>query len=322
MHELMGDLTRAADRSTSHLVARLQSFPTDSARERFLQGQGLLAASAMLREIGISVPDRKGNESGHLIDPAATEGNLLARLKESGVDASLAGASLAAWTLYLDSAQRERTDVLILMPMASCRLAWPILSDMGFRPVRAQSKVTREEVWHRSDSEVPMRVVLRWGVCDHPLLARRFSISGALAHSRELEGPVAGVRGLDRIYSVLYMALRYFDARSFKTRLIDLLDQDLAWRALSEDDCRELLQLARQRGVAGLLEAHLRMVRAVFDTPVPDEMLTSLAQSARQEHTSRLIRARNSGFRYHWLAARTAQGFRPRWRHLLAAFKG
>ncbi|TVQ34716.1 MAG: hypothetical protein EA370_10240 [Wenzhouxiangella sp.] len=301
---------------------RLQAFSTDSAKERFLREQALLPALPALQGLGFSVPAVAVPDPAPMDAQASAECQVLERLVAAGVEFSLAGASLAAWTLYRIPSQRQRRDVLLLMPLSSCRLSQTVLSDLGFRVARRQSAITREEVWCHSSSDTPVRPVLRWGLCDHPLLSRRFSISGALAHSGPLDGPIDGLRGLDRVYSVLYMALQYFDRWAARPLLIDLLDQDLAWRALTEEDRQVLLQLARQRGVAGLVEAHLRVVRDVFGTPVPNEMLNSLAQSARHERTTRLIGATGSRFRYHWLAASSAQGLRPRWRHLITALRG
>lgn len=318
----LGISLRSSAGTRAHLSTMLSRENTVASRESFLLREGLLPALPVLADRGIDVCGIRVADNANLEKYAKTEALLLRRLVESGIEFSLAGAAAAAWSAYPSPMYRERSELLCLMSMAGCQLARPVLLDLNFKPVRSQSRVMREEVWRQPAGEGDFRVVLRWGVCDHPLLARRFSISGALARSRSLGEALYDVRVLDRVFSVLFQATQFFDRWHARPRMIDLLDQDLAWRALTNQDQQDLLQLARQRAVAGLVEAHLRLVSDIFGTPVPDEMLNSLDQSSSQERSAALVRGSRSTARYHWLAARNAQGLRARWQHLRAAFRG
>lgn len=315
----MGARRRAGLKAEPEIFETLRSLDDDAQRTRWLRSEGLLAARPELVSQGAPIEGIESDQAPDMGAQLASEQALLSVLERNGVPVILAGPTLAAWTQYASPAWRVRDWLDLLIHARDVNEARTVLRAEGFSPdPRATARTESAQAWRRGSGSARMGVRLRWDLCDHPVLNRRFSIAGLKAKSVILEKPVRGLRGLGAEHAVLFGALRWVDGVRERFRLVDLLDQDLRWRALKNEQIGDLALLSRQRGVAGILAEHLDLTATAFGTPVSAELMKSLRQSGKHERSLGLLKARGSSIRYHALGALHGRGLRTRGRHLLS----
>lgn len=262
-------------------------------RQRLLGVAGLLAERGLIPEQAASVGMLLA-KTGRLVPEAQMreEARVLTAFVEAGLRVLPLKGCLLAYLVYELPDQRPRLDQDLLVAPEHLEEAREVLRALGYRLLWATAGGTpmEQEMWlYRADGK-RWAVDLHWDLRDHPLLRKTFGFDEQWQASIALDRLAPGVRGQSPVHALLNAALHWFDDLYDSPRpLVWLLDQDLLWRQMSDEQQIECRNLARKRGVAGLLAECLRLTRAVFDTPVPDFVLADLVHAGHTQPATRLI---------------------------------
>lgn len=245
----------------------------------------------------------------------AEERRVLEAFAASQVPALALKGALLAYSVYPDPRQRWRADLDVLVAPDQLTCARDTLAGLQYRPIHSTPGGTpiRQETWVHDDGTRRRYVDMHWDLRDHPLLRDCFSFEEQHRDSVELPGLAPGARGQGSAHALLNSAMHWYDdLYEHQQPLGWLLDNDLLWRHMDERERGGAVELAIERGVAGLLADVLERTRDVFETPVPDDVLNKLARAGQSEPATRLIEAASSRYRSFWLALRSEPGWRAR----------
>lgn len=296
----------------------------DASRLRELGRHRLWPHTRLLYERDL-VPESLLVPARHLARPMRARMAVRA-VEERRVTAALAGAGcpflvlkgcLLAHSLYGDQQDRYREDLDILIRPGDQGRAEALLAELGYRPsqpVAGGAPMTQRQ-WQRPGPDGGHFVDLHWDLRNHPRLQVRFPFAELAAMAQPLPGLAPGVAGLGAGHALLHAVMHHFDHHGQEAADQELLDIDLLWRGLAGPVRDQTLDLARQRGLAGLLAAALAKARQRFATPVPDGLLQDLQQVGAGQPATALLKVGHSRLRAHWLAWRSEPGWQARWRH-------
>ena len=203
---------------------------------------------------------------------------------------------LLAYLVYPAPEQRWRSDLDVLVAPDELPAARAALRALGFGPMFdvAGGTPIDQESWIFRGSAGRFVLDLHWAMRKHPLLRACLNFEEQWRASVELSGLGPGMRGQGHVHALLNSALHWFDGIfGEEPALAWLLDQDLLWRGMSEHQYTALFDLARDRGVAGLLAESLRLSRDFLDTPVDGSALEQLCRNGCGAPATRLIALRN-----------------------------
>jgi hypothetical protein len=248
----------------------------------------------------------------------AEERRVFAGLASAAVPAlALKGARLA-WTIYEHPAQRPRSDIDVLVPPEAVAQARTALEALDYRPLNPVAGGTpiEQEAWIHDGAHGRSMIDLHWKLRNHPCLRDRLGFDEQWAAAIALPGLCEGARGQSAGHTLLNASMHWFDSiHAERYPLIWLLDKDLLWRGMGEEDRRAVCELADARGLAGLLGESLRLTRAAFGTPIDDDVIEQLALAGRGRTPTRLIALRHRRLRAFWFALSCEQGLRDKlWR--------
>lgn len=207
---------------------------------------------------------------------------------------------LLGYLVYPAPQQRWRADLDVLVAPGDLSAARVVLKSLGYAPPYETAGGTPidQEAWVYRNGAARFNLDLHWAMRKHPLLRDCLSFDEQLQQSVELPGLGPGVRGHGHVHALLNAALHWFDGiYGEPPALAWLLDQDLLWRHMNQAQRSELFDLARDRGVAGLLAESLRLSRDFLDMPVDGAALDALARAGRGAPATRLIGLRQSPLR-------------------------
>ena len=115
---------------------------------------------------------------------------------------------------------------------------------------------------------------------------------------------------MGRSHALLNASMHYFNDYADVRPCQWLLDKDLLWQAMTEDERAQCIELASQRGLAGLLAESLCRARSQFGTPVDESVLERLAARGDGQWTTGLIEANEKRRSAYWFALRSEPGLR------------
>lgn len=230
----------------------------------------------------------------------------------SDTDASvlvLKGASLAQ-TVYPRPESRFRTDLDLLAEPGRVKVIEERLRKLGYCPPDGpQSAMPMyQSQWTRTSDGKAFAVDLHWALRNHPALRARFSFEELLQSSQALPGLGPAARGMGPMHALLNASMHYFNDYADERPRQWLLDKDLLWRAMSPQHRRQVMELACEKGLAGLLAESLRLARNEFGTPVDEAEMSRLQQKGRREWCTGLIEANKKRQTAYWFALRSEPG--------------
>jgi len=292
----------------------------------WLSANRLLSLTDLLRDRGLisdelAALSKPLGERRALVSEAtlAHETRVMAAFAAAGIASLALKGCLLAYSVYPDPRRRWRADLDVLIAPDSIERAREALGAQRYRPIHTTPGGTpiRQETWFRDDGEGRQYVDVHWDLRDHPLLRDRFSFAEQYRASVELPALAPGARGQGNVHALLNSVMHWYDdLYEHRQPLAWLLDNDLLWRSMDEDQRRAAAELAIDRGIAGLLADVLERTRAVFDTPISDDMVADLDEAGRDESATRLIAAAASRYRSFWLALKSEPGWGARFSRL------
>lgn len=272
--------------------------------------------SAELAALSKPLGERKALVSEAML---AHETRVMSAFVAAGVETLALKGCLLAYRVYPDPRRRWRADLDVLVAPSTIERARQALSGLQYRPIHTTPGGTpiRQETWFRDDGEGRQYVDVHWDLRDHPLLRDCFSFAEQYRASVELPALAPGARGQGNVHALLNSVMHWYDdLYEHQQPLAWLLDIDLLWRSMDEDQRRAAAELAIDRGIAGLLADVLERTRAAFDTPISADMLDGLAEAGRDEPATRLIAVAASRYRSFWLALKSEPGWDARFLRL------
>ena len=281
----------------------------------WLSANRLLALTDLLRDRGLiggelAALAKPLGERRALVSEAmlAHERRVMGAFVAAGIESLALKGCLLAYGVYPDPRRRWRADLDVLIAPDSIERAREALAAQRYRPIHTTPGGTpiRQETWFRDDGEGRQYVDVHWDLRDHPLLRDCFPFAEQYRASVELPALAPGARGQGNVHALLNSVMHWYDdLYEHQQPLAWLLDNDLLWRSMDENQRRTAAQLAIDRGIAGLLADVLERTRAAFDTPISDDLLAGLTDAGRDEPATRLIAAAVSRYRSFWLALKS-----------------
>ena len=276
------------------------------AEHRFLGVTGLLVERGLLpaevADMARPLAVRKGLVSAVQLDE---EAQVMTGFVKAGVRALALKGCLLGHGFYPAPNQRWRADLDVLVAPDSVESARQVLGRAGYKPMWQVAGGTPmdQETWLRRADGRRQAVDLHWGLRNHPVLSGLFPFDEQWEQAIALDSLGEGVMGQGPVHALINASMHWFDDMFDQPRPLGwLLDMDLLWRSLDEPGRARLVDLACERGVAGLLAESLAMTRAVFDTQIPDAVIARLTETGRSQRATRLIKAGSNPYRA-WLFA-------------------
>ncbi|WP_376696600.1 nucleotidyltransferase family protein [Wenzhouxiangella sp. EGI_FJ10305] len=292
---------------------------------RWLREHRLVALSGLLQQRGMISADvaslARGFEANKpTVGEAqmAEEKRVFAGLASAAVPAlALKGARLA-WSIYDHPAQRPRTDMDVLVAPKAVAQGRTALESLDYRPLNPVAGGTpiEQEAWIHDGAHGRSMVDLHWKLRNHPCLRDRLDFDEQWAEAIALPGLCEGARGQSAAHALLNASMHWFDSiHGERYPLVWLLDKDLLWRGMNEEEHGAVCELAGERGLAGLLAESLRLTRAAFATPIDDDVIDQLIRAGQGRTPTRLIALRHRRLRAFWFALWCEKGLRDKlWR--------
>ena len=240
------------------------------------------------------------------------ERRVLSALADHGLKVLVLKGALLAQTVYPRPESRYRTDMDLLAESTAVSKVQDVLTALGYRkPWAIQSpKEMRQSLWEKRQGKRSFLIDLHWDLRNHPALQERFSFRELLDLAAPLPGLGEQALGMGRVHALLNASMHYFNDYADQRPSQALLDKDLLWRAMSEAEREQCMNLACERGLAGLLGESLARSRNLFTTPVSDEQIAQLEASGRGQWPTEMIRANEKRSTAYWYALRSEPGFR------------
>lgn len=279
---------------------QLQNIPDPGRKLSWLARNRLLGVADLLLERGLIGPSMAAmirplaNKRARV--PAAQlaeEREVLSALMQAQVPALPLKGCLLAYTVYPEPDQRMRGDLDVLVEVHQMVGARRVLKSIGYEPKWqvAGGTPSTQESWKRDVDGVSFHVDLHWAIRNHPVLRDVLGFDEQWRAAVSLDSLESGLKGQGNVHAFINASMHWFDDLFAVERPLGwLLDKDLLWRSMSEDEREFAATLANERGVAGLLAASLGMTRIVFDTPVSEHVLANLEIEGRRQRATFLTR--------------------------------
>jgi len=278
------------------MAGRLVSLLKTLAEDRLLPLAALLArrglvpswavapAQAMSRTY-VAAEEQKVRKEQHVLSALGTAGGRTLVLK----------GALLARTVYAGLGHRIRTDLDVLIAQDSVPAAAAVLRGIGLQLAQAVpgNVSLAEQAWVDRRSGSTWSVDLHWQLLMHPAFASTFSFQELWDESIPLPDLPNEVRGLSPKHAFLHACLHYYSGgqhRGGRAPLVWVLDMDLIWRELDENDRNAVISLAIDRGFASFVAAALRLAEGKFQTPVDPATVDCLETAGIKEWRAWLLR--------------------------------
>lgn len=240
------------------------------------------------------------------------ERRVVSALVDAGATVLILKGALLAHTVYPRPESRLRSDLDLLTEPAQMQRVEGVLGELGYRrPMEVQSAMPmRQTMWTRNDGRQTFSIDLHWDLRNHPALQGRFGFQELVRRSQPLPGLADGALGMGRVHALLNASMHYFNDYADARPCQWLLDKDLLWRAMKPDEREQCMQIARERGLAGLLAESLVRARRIFDTPVTDSEIGTLTAAGDGQWCTGLVRANEARWSAYLFALRSEPGLR------------
>lgn len=178
------------------------------------------------------------------------------------------GAALAR-QLYPRLGLRAKGDLDLWVPYSQLAQVKDLLLGFGYQsiPCNYGRFSQPEQSFIGRDRRNPVKIDLHWEVSSRPFLAGIFTFDTVWQSSFDF-GYGNSIRAPNLLDALLIAVIHRIGHHREDARWIWLLDIDLIWRKLSNDQQRQSFQAAKARGVSALLHEALETTAKVFRTPI------------------------------------------------------
>ncbi|MGD9582398.1 MAG: nucleotidyltransferase family protein [Lysobacterales bacterium] len=214
---------------------------------------------------------------------------VVAALNAAGYPLLLLKGSALAWWLYPAPGLRTCNDIDLLVAPAHAQQAREVLAGLGYDPAGpplAGDLCSFQTTLSPSDRTRPrLEVDLHWALSNAPVFAFRFDFDELYAARTALPGLDAQAFGLGPVHAFLHAAMHRVQNFVLPDgeRLKWLYDLDLLGLGFTPSQWQQLLELARERGLAGCCRDGLLAAAGVFGAVAPPELLDGLQRAAVSE---------------------------------------
>jgi len=289
----------------------------DAARLAWLARHRLWPVAGFLARRG-DLPERLAVLAEPLAEPqrrqmrlqAEEERHVMTALASSGAPVLVLKGALLARTVYPTPESRFRTDLDLLVEEKDVPEIEERLQTLGYlRPEGAQSAMPlKQSQWSRRSGDQVFAIDLHWDLRNHPALQARFSFQELFEFRQPLPGLHDSAFGMGPAHALLNASMHFFNDYADERPQQWLLDKDLLWRSMRREAQDQALELACERGLAGLLAESLTQARAAFATPVNDSEIERLRQAGSSQWSTGLIQANRKRSSAYWFALRSEPG--------------
>ncbi len=227
----------------------------------------------------------------------------------------LKGADLAH-SLYPAPHLRPRCDSdLLFAARADAERAWGVLQGLGFRrPLSVASEhFSHQFSCHRNTSGGGFTLDIHWRISNKPLFAQALGFAELAPEARPIPALGPHARGLAPVHALLFAAMHRIGhaAEGSANRWIWLYDIHLLAAGLDAPGWTRLAQLAKRKGLSGILLDGLQAAADHFETAIPLAIRQQLERQARGERFGAADFA--SPLRVQWADFRALPGLHARW---------
>ena len=214
--------------------------------------------------------------------------HVLSAVAETGCTALLLkGSALAHWA-YPSPHLRACSDVDILVPSREVaeRLAQELTRRSYQRAHTSGELVAFELMCTRQVTpNWAVEVDVHWRLVNSALFADRFSFDELMAASVAIPSLGPNARGLGPVHASLHAAMHRSRnlTNGVGDRLKWLYDFVVLDKHLGPDDWAQLVGLARERHLAGVMLSALEATSSMFSTVFPEGVLVELREAAKRE---------------------------------------
>jgi hypothetical protein len=261
-------------------------------------------------------------------------GELTAALGDAGIRTVIVKGTAYAYSLYERPASRFRGDTDLLVAEAALQDTRVMLAEFGWlRPDGAPGRfgaMHYQEIWRKQEpAGFTHDIDLHWEVTNSRALRAVLDGEQVLANSNPLPrlGPHARIP--DTTTSLIHRAVNravhaqsgYYsvDRNEYDPdRLLWASDLDLLSRRMSASEWQELCARAQSSGIAVILSDALGFARRSLHTPVPDEVVCTLAGAPATTPTARYLAESTSSHEQVLANLKATPGIAARARFLLS----
>jgi hypothetical protein len=250
---------------------------------------------------------------------------VLAKADHAGVQPVVLKGTALAYSLYADPAQRTRGDTDLLIPASARDAAESALTALGFQRGSGVSGelVSYQANYTKEADGNPHTIDLHWKINNSELLSKLFTYQELRSHAQPLHHLGANAFAPSPVYALLIACMHrsthkenpyYVDGAAHLggDRLIWLVDIELLCRALSGEEWRTLVALAREKGLRAVTLEGLEQARALLSSRHPDWVTSALAERGHREAPAEYLGG--SKLRHQWMDFKALEGWPRRWR--------
>jgi len=254
-------------------------------------------------------------------------------LHDAGVRSVVLKGTAYAYGLYTSPALRFRGDTDLLVAETSLPAARRTLAGLGWmRPFGEPGRfgpMHYQELWQYYDpAGLTHDIDLHWEVTNSRALRPVLDAAGVLAEACPLPRLSPHALCAEPITALIHRAVNravhaqsgYFSLDRMEydpDRLAWAVDLDLLARSLTPEQWQDLAQRAVASGVAAILEDALLFAQANLGTPVPADVMDSLAGAPADTPAMRFLRSKSNLARF-FADLRATRGFAARVTFVLA----
>jgi hypothetical protein len=209
-----------------------------------------------------------------------------------------------AYTIYPQAYLRPRGDTDVLVPERQRGLAHEVLLDAGYAAETTDARelaAYQRSYTHEDRAGLQHSIDLHWRLSNRQIFSRMFSFDELRASAEPVGALGAGAMTLSPVHAMLLACLhrvthinapyfvagvRYLEAN----RLIWLYDIHLLASGFSDADWARLVELATAKQLRAVCADGLRATAANLGTPIPRQVMESLAAAGLSEPAAAYLR--------------------------------
>lgn len=259
-------------------------------------------------------------------------GDLLAALAGEKIVALLLKGSAVAYDLYPSPAVRARGDSDLLIAPGDLGVARSILARLGYRRHPLDEGIADDlalqEVWSQTcGAGTHHHIDLHWQLLNAPALRGVLDFASCSVDPHPLPRLAPDALAMNRVLTLLHTCVHramHLTSPYFVNgltyyggdRLIWAKDIDVLASALSDFEWQSFTRSALSQGVALVCLEGLNMANRTWGTPIPAEVLSSLAKAGKEQASNYLLGAHQMGRA--WQDMRAIPGFRRKLAYISA----
>lgn len=214
--------------------------------------------------------------------------------------------SALAHSLYEEPWLRPRTDNDVLIDKAEFGQYKAILQKLGYQQLLAidGKYVSYQSTFVKTlTNDVKHIIDVHWRISNRQLLANCLSLQELLSSATQLN---ENIPIPNSVHNLLIAAIHRIGHHAHEERIIWLYDMHLLCATLDQQQWRQLLDIAKQKGLINMLHEALITCQKLLATNIPQEILEQIQSLLEQPEPSAFFLQRNL----------------PEWKYFLHDLKG